>query len=133
MPQLQPLVLKDRAATPKDRTFSPFNIEGGVGFLVERTGIPAGDNTLSISSRKTAGGKYRATIKLMMPVVTTNQSINGVTVVTSERVAVATLEFQFDARSTEQERKDLVGLVQSSLDPAKTLINDAVVKLEGVY
>lgn len=48
-------------------------------------------------------------------------------------MAVATLEFQFDASSTEQERKDLVGLIQNSLDPAKTLINDAVVKLEGVY
>lgn len=131
MPQLQNLILKDRAATPKDHTFTPRNIENGVGESVETTGVPVGESRHTISLRR-SGNRYKVTQKLSMPVVS-NQTINGVTSPVVVRTAFVTVTFDFDATSSEAERNDLVGMLQSSYDPSKVLVNDTVVKLQGVY
>jgi hypothetical protein len=43
------------------------------------------------------------------------------------------LDVTFDATSTELERNNVIGMLQSALDPSKTLVNDALIKLQGVY
>lgn len=132
MPQLQNIVLTDRAATPVNHTFVPLDIQNSVGTVVESTGIPIGQNALSVSLRQTAGGRYKGVLKLVLPIVQT-QTVNGVSSPVVVRTAYADLTFSFDASSTEQERKDMVGMLASSLDPAKVLVNDTIVKLQGVY
>lgn len=131
MPQLQNLVLKDRAATPKDHTFTPRNIRDGVGESVETTGVPVGESRHSISLRRTAD-RYKVTQKLAVPVVAT-QTINGVSTPVVVRTSYVSVTFDFHATSSEAERNDIVGMLQSSYDPAKALVNDTVVKLQGVY
>lgn len=132
MPQLQNVVLTDRAATPVAHTFTPDDIKSGVGTVIETTGVPVGNSRLSVSHRKTPSGVHKAELRLAVPVVV-NETVNGVTRPTIVRTAYADLTFSFDSSSTEQERKDIVGMLQSALEPGKTLVNDTVVKLQGVY
>jgi len=132
MPQLQNLVLKDRATTPVDHTFTPRDIVGGVGTVIETSGVPVGNSTLSISLRQTAGGRYKSTIKLSQPIVQ-NETVNGIVQPKVVRVSRVTAEFDFDPTSTTEERNNFVGMFQSAFDSAKELVNDTVVNLEGVY
>ena len=133
MPQLNNLVLTDRATpTPVNHTFVPRDISGNVGTVTESSGVPIGDNRFSVSLSQTGTGRYKARLTLNLPKVET-ALINGLSVPKVTRNAIADLTFTFDATSTEQERKDLVGMLMSALDPAKTLVNDTVIKLQGVY
>lgn len=133
MPNLQNLVLKDRAATPVNHTFTPRGISAdGTASVAESTGVPIGNSTYSISIRTTPDGRYKVTAKLAVPVVQT-QTINGVSTPVVVRVARATLTMDYDKSSSTQERKDIVGMLADSLDPAKTLVNSVIVDLEGVY
>lgn len=133
MPQLQNLVLTDRAGTPVNHTFTPRDIVGGMAEVVESTGVPIGDNRFKIALKETgATGRYNIDLKLSLPIVQ-NQTINGITTPVVVRTSRVTVNFSFDKTSTEQERKDAVGMIQSSLDTGKVLVNDTVVKLQGVY
>lgn len=132
MPQLQNLVLTDRASTPVNHTFTPLDIQNGVGAVVESTGVPIGNNKFTIGLSKSASNRYKATANLTVPIVV-NETINGVTRPAIARTGYAQVTFTFDESSSEQERKDLVGMLASSLDASKALVNDTIVKLQGVY
>jgi len=132
MPQLQNIVLTDRQATPVSHTFVPTNIDAqGVGTCSESSGVPIGENKLSVS-HKVSGKKHKCEVRLAVPIVQ-NQTINGITSPVVVRTGSAFLTFIFDESSSEQERKDIVGMLQSSLDATKVLVNDTIVKLQGVY
>lgn len=133
MPQLNTLVLTDRKATPVAHTFIPRTLEGGVATVAEPTGSPIGDPRCTVSLGKpTAEGKYKPRVRMTFPVVQT-QTVNGVSTPVVVRTAYVDLQFSFDGTSTESERNDVVGMLQSALEPAKSLVNDVVVKLQGVY
>lgn len=132
MPQLQTLVLKDRKATPVNHTFTPRDIVDRVGTVVESSGLPIGDARVGVSSTRTATGRYKPVVKFTFPVVQ-NETVNGVSRPVVVRTAYAEVHFNFDQTSSEAERNDVVGMVESALGVDKALINGAVVKLEGVY
>jgi len=132
MPQLQDLVLTDRESTPVDHTFHPRDIVTGVGTVAESTGVPIGDNVVTASLRRTPTNRYKAVVKGTFPIVQT-QTINGIDTPVVVRTANVEFNFSFDATSTEQERKNVVGMMASSLGTSKTLINDLLTKLQGVY
>lgn len=131
MPQLQNVVLTDRKSTPVDHTFTPLDISNGVGTVVESSGIPVGQNRLTISQRA-SNGRYRPSLRLQLPVVQ-NQTINGVSTPVVVRTAYVEVNFTFDQTSSIDERNDAVGMIASALESNKTLINDTVVNLQGVY
>nr|UJQ85078.1 MAG: coat protein [Leviviridae sp.] len=133
MPQLQTLVLKDRAATPANHTFAPRDITNNVGKVVESSGVPVGEKTYTVSVRQTPeNGRFRVQLRMAVPVVQ-NQDIGGIMNPIVTRTAYVDATFTFDRTSTEQERKDIVGMFQDSLDPSKALVNGALINLEGVY
>lgn len=133
MPALQTTVLKDRTpTTPVDHTFTPESVKDGVGVVIETAGVPIGNKQLSVSSRKLPSGKYKAEVRLVSPTVAT-EVINGVSAPKVIRTAFANAVFTFDASSTEQERNDLVGMFADAFATSKTLVNDTVVKLQGIY
>jgi hypothetical protein len=131
MPQLANLILTDRAATPVNHTLVPRDITNGVGAVVESSGVPIGETRFTVGVTKTASGRYKTTARLQVPIVV-NETINGVTRPTVARTGYADVTFTFDETSTEQERKDLIGMFQSSLDSSKWT-NDVLVKLQSVY
>jgi hypothetical protein len=49
------------------------------------------------------------------------------------RTGYVNLSTSFDETSTEQERTDAIGMMSSALATSKVLVNDALVKNEGVY
>lgn len=133
MPALQSLVLTDRTpVTPVNHTFTPSDLSNGVGTVVESTGVKVGESKFSVSSRKTASGRYRAALKLEIPKVE-NAVIDGVTVPQVTRIAYVNVDFSFAGDSTTQERDNMVGMLASSLVKAKVLVDSTVVNLEGVW
>lgn len=131
MPQLQAISLNDRETTPVAHAFVPRDVIDGVGNTVRYTGVLLGEETFSVSSRRTSD-KLRAKIVLRVPVVQT-EVVNGISTPKVVRTAFVACDFVFDASSTEQERKNLVGMLQDSFTAAKLLVNDAIVKGEGIY
>lgn len=133
MPALQTLVLTDRKATPVNHTFVPKDIDrNGVARVTESTGVPIGDNDMSIAITRTAGNRRKIAIQGRFPIVAT-ETINGVQLPKVIRTSNVNLVFYFDETSTEAERNDVVGMMVSALAANKPLINDTLVKLEGVY
>lgn len=131
MPNLQSIVLTDRAPTPVNRTFTPRELSNGVGVTANTSVTPIGAERFSVSNKRT-GSKFKGELRLTVPVVQT-ETINGVSRPVVVRTAHVTLTTSFDDTSTEQERKDAIGMLQSSLDPSKVLVNDTLIKTEGVY
>ena len=134
MAQLQNLVLTDRATpTPVNHTYVPSTIDPSTGaaYVKETTGVPIGEPNYSVRVTR-PGGRYRINLRLVVPIVQT-ETINGINTPKIVRSAFVDAQFTFAGTSTEQERKDVVGLFQSSLDSGKTLVNDALVNLNPVY
>lgn len=126
------LVINDRAATPVAHTYTPDGDDAnGVHLFSEKGSVPAGNAKYSISLRNT-GGRYRASIRLAVPVVQT-QTINGVSSPVVVRTAYAEVSTSFDPLSSTQERADCIGLMVNSLAAAQTQINDLVVNLSDIY
>jgi len=130
MPQLQALTLTDRQTSPVAHTFQPESISQNVGSVVENKDVPIGNPRYSLSLQTSKA--YKGTLKFAVPVVVT-QTINGVNTPVVARTSYVNCEFEFDKTSSEQERKDVVGMFQSSLAPGAVLVNDMLVKLQGVY
>lgn len=131
MPQLQSISLNDRETVPVAHAFTPRDVIDGTGTVVRYTGILTGEETLTVSSRR-SGGKLRAKLTLKVPVVQT-ETINGISTPKVVRTSFVACDFVFDETSTEQERKNLIGMMQDAFTPAKLLVNDAIVKGEGIY
>lgn len=132
MPQLQSIVLTDRTpVTPVNLTFTPRDIANGVGAVINSSGVPIGDKRLTVSMKKT-GTRYKGEVRLQVPILAT-ETINGVSRPVVIRTSYVTLDVAFDEKSTEQERNDAIGMMYSALATGKVLVNDALVKLEGVY
>jgi hypothetical protein len=102
-----------------------------VATVAKGDGTLIGETKLSISQRR-SGGKVKTRILLAMP-TTAVEVVNGVNNPKVLRTAYADLTFSFEANHSEQERKNLVGMIQSALDPSKVLVNDTVVKQETVW
>lgn len=133
MPSIQTLVLTDRAPTPVNHTFTPNDVKGGVGVVIESNGTRVGDREFTVSGRASpVSNRWNAKLKLKCPTIGTKVE-NGITTTVVIRTSFATVDFSFPADSTLQERKDLVGMLQSALDPSKVLVNDTVIGQQGVY
>lgn len=132
MPQLQNVILTDRTpVNPVNLTFVPRDIKAGVGEVVNNVGTPIGEKRLTVSMKQT-GKRFKGEVRLTLPVVVT-ETINGVSSPKVVRTGYVALTTSFDETSTEQERTDAVGMMSSALATGKVLINDALVKNEGVY
>jgi hypothetical protein len=131
MPLLQAISLNDRETTPVAHVFTPNDSVNGVGIVKNTTGVPLGAETLTVSMRGSPNGRYRGKVNLTVPVVQT-QTINGISTPVVVRTAYVSLEVTFSDKSTLQERNNVIGMLADALTPSKTLVNDALVKLEGV-
>lgn len=126
------LVLTDRAGSPVAHTFTPDGDDAnGVHVFSEKTAVPAG-NPRYTAQLVNSNGKYRATLRLQVPVVQT-QTLNGINSPVTVRTAYAEVKFTFDQYSSEQERKDIIGMIQDSLSTSKTQINDLLTQLSDIY
>lgn len=129
MPALQNLSINDRV--PTAHSFVPRDVKNGVGLVVANGGVPAGEERLTISMKK-SGSRFRGALNLAVPVVA-NETINGVTKPTVLRTAYVDLQVTFEETSTETERTNIIGMLADALGTGKVLVHNTFVKLEGVY
>lgn len=132
MPSLQSVTLADRETVPVNHTFAPRGKPNGVAELVETAAVPIGENVLRVSMKEAPNGKFKGRLTLYMPIVQT-ETINGVSLPKVVRKAVGTVDVVFEASSTLQERKNLIGLLADALAASKVIVNDAFTKLETVW
>lgn len=126
------LVINDRAATPVAHTYTPDgDVANRVHVFSEKTAVPAGNPQFTAQLRQSAG-KWRCSLRLKVPVVQT-QTINGVSSPVVVRTAYVELNTTFDELSSDQERKDAVGLMANAMATSQTMINDMLVNLMDTY
>lgn len=126
------LVVNDRAAIPVAHTYSPDGDDAnGVHVFSEKTSVPAG-NPRFTARLSYSNGRYKPQLRLAIPIVQT-QTINGVSSPVVVRTAYIEFNANFDALSTDQERKDAVGLMVNALAASQVQINDMVVGLSDIY
>jgi len=129
MVQLTSLVLKDHLNA--DVTFAPLDIVNGVATTVNSTGVPIGDKTASFAVSKTAAGKRKVTLKVVLPTVQDVVSV-GVSRPTAVRAAYCNIEFSFDQTSSLVERQDMLAAVKAMLADT-TQIKPLVENLANPY
>lgn len=132
MPTLANVVLTDRAGTPVNHTFTPLGREGDGARYSKVGASPVGDYNFSVLPRKTPTGRKKVDIALSLPVLTT-ETINGVSNYIVIRTSRVKISFDLDAAATDQEKKDLVGMIQSALAVGITQVNDVVIKGEMIW
>lgn len=133
MATLQNVTLTDRTpVTPVVHTFVPRSVDTtGVGVVVNSSGVPVGEELLTVSMKK-AASRFRGTLTLTMPVVAT-EVINGVSSPKVVRTAYARVEVNFDPTSTTQERTNLMGMLADAFATSKTLVHGSFVNLETIW
>lgn len=132
MPALANVVLTDRATTPANHTFTPNGRDGDGARYAKAGSSPIGDYLLTIVPRKTASGRRKVDIALTVPVLVT-ETVNGVTVPTLARANRAKISLDMSADSTLQERKDLMGFVESLAKAATAQVNGVIVDGEMLW
>lgn len=132
MPQLNTVVLTDRAAAPVAHTFTPQGKEGDGARLAKAGSSPVADRQFHILPRVTPNGRRKVELRLAVPQVQT-QTVNGIASDVIVRTSRVSVTFDFAADSTVQERKDLVGMIQSGLLPAATVVDKVLVDGENIW
>jgi len=131
MPAFSNITVDNRETVPDSVVFEPRKNELGVALFTNSSGVPVGEKTISISTRRN-GPKQKVRFVMKDPVVA-NEVINGITLPKVVRTAYADLTFSFDTTSSTQERKNLVGMLENMLAEAQALVTSVVVDLEDVY
>lgn len=138
MPAIGNVVISDGATTPVAHTFAPVGIDGTVATYADRSGgIPVGYWTLSIGLRepvKNGAAVYKVTAKLLLPILeqTSPSTATGIQPApTVGYTMAANVEFLLPARSTLQNRKDVLALCKNAL--ANGLFTSVVENLENIY
>jgi len=133
MPQFEPVVLMDRAATPEEHTFYPRDIVNNVASFEESTGIPIANNRLTASVSRTGQGRHKVTLKGTFPIVQNAVADNGVSSPLVVRRGYFDCTFSFEDTSTEDERRNIVGILASALAEDAPVFSDAITKLQAIY
>lgn len=116
------IVVPDAAATPVNHTFNPAKVDADTASYVEQSGSSSSAYwPLSMTQRAPLPGQkdriYRSTVKLAIPVVST-ETINGVSRPTTLFTLRCSAEFVIPENASLQNRKDLrkllVGILNSS-------------------
>ena len=133
MPAMANVVPTDRATTPVNHTFTPVGAEGEAGGRYGKAGLSSiGDYLFKINPRKTASGRRKIDLDLVIPVLVT-ETINGVNSYKVTRTSRATASFDFPPDVTQQERKDIVGMMATALAAATTQVNSVLADGENVW
>lgn len=113
------IVLPDATpVTPVNHTFAPSSVKGDQGsWANQASSLPIGFETITMSLIDPAGKSsvYRVPVGLRLPVLKTTTDMGGNSTTTVDYWLEFTGEFKMPARSTLQNRQDLVKLTQGLL------------------
>jgi len=125
---MNPVVIKD--STDATRTFTPSGNDKGVTTFTSGTGVPIGDERLTVSAVRTANGRKKVAVKIAVPELGSTQ-VGASTKYEVLRTNYMELTLNYAADSTEAERREfrwnLAGLIA---DPG---IINVIDKAEALY
>lgn len=132
MPTMVPIVLTDSDAN--DHSFAPRgkDPQSGVATLVKSTGVPVGDERLTIGRTRTPQGREKVSFKLTIPVVAT-ETISGIDRPSVVRTAYADVTLSFDGTSTTDERADMRVMVADLLGNSEAMAAALIDNLDHLY
>lgn len=131
MPELSVITVNDRESTPVAQAFSPIFKDGETAVFEVSGDTPSGNKRLTVTVKRNAE-RVKVQMVLSDPVVVT-ETINDVSRNTVERTGYCRVEFTFDADSTLQERKNIVGMIHNALSDSQTDLMSVLQNLEGYY
>lgn len=134
MPAVSPVIVTDRASTPVATTLYPAGQpkNNGIWEFVSNNSIPVGRIRLTYNLWRTASGKYKAEMRFEAPVVV-DQTVNGIVTPVVVRRSFHTGTLEFDERSTDVERDNVLGQVASVYSTAANIVNQSIKDLEALY
>lgn len=138
MPAIGTVTINDGATTPVAHPFTPIMVDGILASWSDKTGgIPVGNPKISIALREPTNGQtgvYKVSVKILLPVLeqTSPSTATGIQPAPTVGYTMAAhLDFLLPARSTLQNRKDILAFVKNLL--ANSVISSVVADLENVY
>lgn len=120
--QVAPIVLPDAATTPVNHTFDPSSVKGDTGsWNNSAPSLPIGFETIDMTLTDPSGKVtvYRQVTAMRLPVLKTTTDTGGNSTTTVDYWLEARLELKIPARSTIQNRKDLVKLFTGLMSNAQ--------------
>lgn len=127
MPAMTNVALTDRESTPVTHTFKPRSLRNDVAELVNSSGVPIGDEKLTLSMKK-QGSFYRGEARLLLPVIQT-ETISGIARPTVVRTAIVSINVSFPEGGTRQERDNAIGLAYALLSDGRAMVDETFVDL----
>ncbi len=125
------ITVNDREDTPVAHSFVPASRPSGDSVLFKEAGVvPLGDSTVTARVTRLPNGSYRCRLVLKVPNLGTRVA-DGITNYELLDEAYAETVFRFSARSTEQQRKNVIGMHANMLAASVTPVNDAFTKVEA--
>ncbi len=115
MSAIAPIALPDAAGTPVTHTFNPASVKGDTGSWANQApSLPIGFELIGMTLTDPSGGStvYRVDVSMKLPTLKTTTDTGGNSVTTVDYWSEANLTMKIPARSTLQNRKDLVKLFQ---------------------
>lgn len=138
MPAIGNVVINDGATTPVAHTFAPVGVVGSLATLADRIGgIPVGYGKITVNIREPQNGQsgvYKVSIKVMVPTLDVTSPSTATGIQPAPTVGYTTacmMDFLLPARSTQQNRKDVLAFVKNLLSNAS--IVSVVQDLESIY
>lgn len=133
MPALNPIAVDDREDTPVTHTFTPAgDDQNGVHHFREGSGVPVGDNKLTVALNRNGNGYIRPRVRLQTP-VTGVSTVDGISRTVVLRELSADVRFTFPGDSTPQERKNIVEMTKNLLSETESSIDGLLVDVEDLY
>jgi len=130
MPALTSFSVNDRESTPAAHLFTPRGKKGESHIFMTSAGVPIGNEKVTVSTRDN-GARIRSRVSIAIPVVQT-ETINGIANPKVVRTAYAVTEYVFDKHSSEQERKNLITML-NGITAADALVDQVLVDAEDLY
>jgi hypothetical protein len=125
------ITVDDREDTPVEHVFTPASRPSGDSVLFKEAGVvPLGDSTVNARVTRLPDGSYRCRLTLKVPNLGTRVA-DGITSYELLDSGFGEAVFRFAATSTEQSRKNVVGLLANMLAASVTPVNDAFTKVEA--
>lgn len=132
MPALVTLTANDRKATPAAHAFVPNReLESGA-FQFLTAGTSGVDREKLTVSSRTTESKDKVRVVLSLPTVV-DETVNGISQKKIVRTAYADLSITFDRAATDQERKDLIGILANLLPVSQTALDPVLRGVESFY
>lgn len=131
MPAATTITVNDRESSPVAHSFVPRDDGPSMYSFEEAAAVPAGNNSLVVRWTKDKE-VHRIRLTMALPKLVT-ETINGVNRYSVDYVNFIDFSVRFSNTSTEQERKNAIGMFANALAASQGVLNPVLTQVQGIY